>query len=80
MKATGMVRSIDSLGRVVIPMEIRREMNIQEGDSLEIFTDDNGSIILKKYQRGCINCGSFDNLKALPNGDLVCEKCIKGAR
>lgn len=49
MKATGIVRRIDDLGRVVIPKEIRRTMRIHEGDSLEIFTDRNGEVIFKKY-------------------------------
>jgi AbrB family transcriptional regulator (stage V sporulation protein T) len=49
MKATGIVRRIDELGRVVIPMEIRRTMKIREGDPLEIFTDTDGELILRKY-------------------------------
>ena len=49
MKATGIVRRIDDLGRVVIPKEIRRTLRIREGDPLEIFTDRDGEIILKKY-------------------------------
>ena len=49
MKATGIVRRIDDLGRVVIPKEIRRTLRIREGDPLEIFTDRNGEVILKKY-------------------------------
>lgn len=49
MKATGIVRRIDDLGRVVVPKEIRRTMRIREGDPLEIFTDREGEIILKKY-------------------------------
>lgn len=49
MKATGIVRRIDDLGRVVIPKEIRRTMRIREGDPLEVFVDRNGSVILKKY-------------------------------
>ena len=49
MKATGIVRRIDDLGRVVIPKEIRRTLRIREGDSLEIYTDKEGEIILKKY-------------------------------
>jgi len=49
MKATGIVRRIDDLGRVVIPKEIRRTMRIREGDPLEIFTDKNGEVIFKKY-------------------------------
>ena len=49
MKATGIVRRIDDLGRVVVPKEIRRVLRIREGDSMEIFTDAEGEIILKKY-------------------------------
>ena len=49
MKATGIVRRIDDLGRVVIPKEIRRTMHIREGDPLEIFTDKDGELIFKKY-------------------------------
>ena len=49
MKATGIVRRIDDLGRIVVPKEIRRTLRIREGDPLEIFTDRDGEIILKKY-------------------------------
>ncbi|MFY9121447.1 MAG: AbrB/MazE/SpoVT family DNA-binding domain-containing protein, partial [Syntrophomonadaceae bacterium] len=49
MKATGIVRRIDDLGRVVIPKEIRRTLRIREGDPLEIFVDREGEVILKKY-------------------------------
>ena len=49
MKATGVVRRIDDLGRVVIPKEIRKVLRIKEGDPLEIFTDQNGEVVLKKY-------------------------------
>ena len=49
MKATGVVRRIDDLGRVVIPKEIRKTLRIKEGDPLEIFTDREGQVILKKY-------------------------------
>ncbi len=49
MKATGIVRRIDELGRIVVPKEIRRTLRIREGDPLEIFTDKDGEIILKKY-------------------------------
>ena len=49
MKATGIVRRIDDLGRVVIPKEIRRTMRIREGDPLEIYTDREGEVIFKKY-------------------------------
>ncbi len=49
MKATGIVRRIDDLGRVVIPKEIRRTLKIREGEALEIFTSDNGEVVFKKY-------------------------------
>ena len=51
MKATGIVRRIDDLGRIVIPKEIRRTLRIKEGDPLEIFTDREGEVILKKYSQ-----------------------------
>ena len=51
MKATGVVRRIDDLGRVVIPKEIRKTLRIREGDPLEIFTAKDGEVILKKYSR-----------------------------
>jgi AbrB family looped-hinge helix DNA binding protein len=51
MKATGIVRRIDDLGRVVIPKEIRRTMRIREGDPLEIYTDKEGGVIFKKYSQ-----------------------------
>lgn len=50
MKATGLVRRIDDLGRVVIPKEIRRTLNIKEGDPLEIYTGEDGAVIFRKYQ------------------------------
>lgn len=50
MKSTGIVRRIDDLGRVVIPKEIRRTLNLKEGDPLEIYTDNEGSLILRKYR------------------------------
>ena len=75
MKATGIVRRIDDLGRVVIPKEIRRTLRIKEGDPLEIFTDREGEIILKKYQPGCIFCNDARNV-TLFKGKLVCDKCL----
>lgn len=50
MKATGIVRRIDDLGRVVIPKEIRRTLNIREGDPLEVFVGENGSVVFQKYK------------------------------
>ena len=64
MKATGIVRRIDDLGRVVIPKEIRRTLRIREGDPLEIFTDREGGVILKKYSPiGVIRMHSFQQVE-----------------
>ena len=56
MKSTGIVRQMDHLGRVVLPIELRRTLDIHEKDALEIYVDED-SIILKKYEPACIFCG-----------------------
>lgn len=61
MKSTGIVRKVDELGRVVLPIELRRTLNINEKDALEIFTD-NDKIILKKYEPADIFTGEMDDL------------------
>lgn len=61
MKSTGIVRKIDSLGRMVLPSELRANFNLKEGDSLEIFTN-NDMIVLKKYTPADIFTGDMDNL------------------
>lgn len=61
MKSTGIVRKVDELGRVVLPIELRRSLNIDVKDSLEIFVD-NEKIVLKKYEPADIFTGSMDNL------------------
>lgn len=75
MKATGIIRRVDELGRVVIPIEIRNQFNIIEKDPIEIYVDDS-SIILKKYEPNCIFCGSTENLVEYKD-KLICEKCSK---
>lgn len=75
MKSTGIVRKIDELGRVVLPMELRRTLNIGDKDSLEIFIEDE-SIILRKYERGCQYCGSIEDVVTF-KGKLVCVSCIE---
>lgn len=62
MKATGIVRPVDALGRVVIPVELRRNLNIKTEDSLEIFVDGQ-YIMLKKYEPSCIFCGEVSDSK-----------------
>jgi AbrB family transcriptional regulator (stage V sporulation protein T) len=75
MKATGIVRRIDDLGRVVIPKEIRRTLRIREGDPLEIFTDREGEVILKKYSPiGELGqfAGQYAEALAQSTGHIVC--------
>ncbi|CAM3940677.1 MULTISPECIES: AbrB/MazE/SpoVT family DNA-binding domain-containing protein [Paenibacillus] len=77
MKATGIVRNLDSLGRIVIPMELRRTLGITEGDPIEIYTDGD-SIILKRYVQGCFICPESDPSKLQSfHSKLICEDCIK---
>ena len=75
MKATGIVRKVDELGRIVLPIELRRTLDIAERDPLEIYVD-GSSIILTKYQPACIFCGDPQNIIAY-KGKNVCEACLK---
>ena len=74
MTSTGIVRRIDSVGRFVLPIELRRTLDIADNDSLEIFIEDN-TIILKKYQPACIFCGDADQVTHF-GGKLLCRACI----
>lgn len=74
MKATGIVRKIDELGRIVLPMELRRTLGIHKEDPVEIFVDDN-NIILRKYEPACIFCGSAVDV-AVIRGKNICRKCL----
>jgi transcriptional pleiotropic regulator of transition state genes len=75
MKSTGVVRRVDELGRIVIPMELRRTLNIGEKDPLEIFVAED-MIILKKYTPGCIFCGSVENVQQYKD-KKVCQDCLR---
>lgn len=75
MKSTGIVRMVDHLGRVVLPMEIRKTMGIHEKDPLEIFTDDD-KIILMRYQPACTFCNNADDIVYF-NGKRICSECLK---
>ena len=75
MKSTGIVRRMDELGRVVIPIEIRNQFNIAEKDPMEIYVD-GSSIVLKKFEPNCIFCGNTKNLLEYKD-KLICEKCSK---
>lgn len=74
--STGIVRTVDRVGRFVIPMELRKHLNIADAeDSLEIFVDDE-KIILKKYSPSCIFCKSLDDIIEY-NGHKICKDCVK---
>ena len=70
MTSTGIVRRIDSVGRFVLPIELRRTLEIADNDSLEIFIEDN-TIILKKYQPACIFCGNARDVSTY-KGKNIC--------
>ena len=75
MKATGVVRKVDELGRIVLPIELRRTLGINIKDSLEIFVDGE-SIILKKYNPCCIFCGEGNDMVNYM-GKNICSECAK---
>ncbi len=75
MKSTGIVRKVDELGRIVLPKETRKILDIKEKDSLEIFID-NDKIILAKYEPACILCAGADNIVYF-NGKRICSDCIE---
>lgn len=75
MKSTGIVRKVDELGRVVIPIEIRNQFQIVEKDPIEIYVD-GSSIVLKKYEKSCLFCGNSKKLVEY-KGKLICSKCLK---
>lgn len=73
MKSTGIVRKVDELGRIVLPIELRRTMNIEVKDALEIYVDGD-QIVLKKYEPSCIFCGSAKDIIHY-KGKNVCSAC-----
>lgn len=75
MKSTGIVRKVDELGRVVIPIEIRNQFEIAEKDPIEIYVD-GSSIILKKYEKSCFFCGNTKKIIEYKN-KLICSKCLE---
>ncbi len=75
MKATGIVRKVDELGRIVLPIELRRTLNIDIRDPLEIYVDGE-SIMLKKYQPACIFCDNAKDITVF-KGKNICAHCLK---
>ena len=74
MKSTGIVRKVDELGRIVLPIELRRTLEIAERDSLEIYVE-GSTIILKKYEPACIFCGDAKDVVNY-RGRNICRKCL----
>ncbi|MBQ8383548.1 MAG: AbrB/MazE/SpoVT family DNA-binding domain-containing protein [Clostridia bacterium] len=74
MKATGIVREVDALGRFVIPKEIRKTLGIDTFSALEIYTEGD-TIILRKYAPACIFCNELDDMTTY-EGKLMCKRCI----
>ncbi|MBE7048558.1 MAG: AbrB/MazE/SpoVT family DNA-binding domain-containing protein [Ruminococcaceae bacterium] len=74
MKSTGIVRKVDELGRIVLPIELRRTLDIAEKDSLEIYVD-GSTIILRKYEPSCVFCGNAKDVFIF-KGRNVCSNCM----
>lgn len=75
MNRVGIVRNLDSLGRIVIPKEMRKKLELNEGEPVTI-TDGDNVIIIKKYRKGCIFCGSEFDIREYKN-IWICSKCRK---
>ena len=75
MKSTGIVRQLDSMGRIVLPSDLRKSLDLEERDSVEFFSDD-GMIILRKYQPTCVFCGGTEGLFPF-RGKNVCHGCAE---
>ncbi len=74
MRSLGMVRRIDELGRIVLPIEIRRMMELNPGDGVEIFSEKD-RVVLQKYAPACIFCGEADEIITY-KGKKICQKCF----
>lgn len=75
MKSTGIVRKVDELGRIVLPIEMRRTLYIGEKDALEIYVE-GSSVILKKYKPSCVFCDATKDITVF-KGKNICPKCLK---
>jgi AbrB family transcriptional regulator, transcriptional pleiotropic regulator of transition state genes len=74
MKSTGIVRKVDELGRIVLPIELRRTLGIEERDSIAVLVDGD-HIILRKYEPACLFCGSVDDV-VIYKGKRICKDCL----
>ena len=75
MKATGIVRKIDNLGRIVVPKELRETMEIDKKDPMEIYVDGMDQIVLQKYEPACVFCGDKENTLEF-NDKTICQSCV----
>lgn len=73
MKSTGMVRKLDHLGRLVLPIELRRNLGIEAGDPIEFYVDGD-KVILKKFNNSCVFCGEKENVQQYKD-KYICKKC-----
>jgi len=78
MKTTGIIRQLDTLGRIVLPIELRRTLDIGPKDNLEIFVEGN-SVILRKYEPNCFFCGENRGLVSFRD-KMICARCLKELR
>lgn len=78
MKSTGIVRRIDDLGRIVLPIELRRTLDIGDRETMEIFVE-GSSVVLKKYRPTCIFCDSAKDITIF-KGKNICPKCLQELR
>ncbi|OPG89580.1 hypothetical protein B2I21_36285 [Chryseobacterium mucoviscidosis] len=77
MKSTGIVRQVDELGRIVIPIELRRVLGMDVGEPVEIFIDDQANrLMFRKYQSGCLFCDSMESISYF-RGRQVCSSCLR---
>lgn len=76
MKATGYVRKLDSLGRIVLPKSLRKQLKINEGDNIEMFVDEQGNVVLDKYVPRCTFCESASEEMIEFKGKTICRNCL----
>lgn len=76
MKPTGTIRRIDELGRIVLPMKLRKALGLEIRDPVEMFVDDNNCVLVKKYLPSCILCGDNSDVLSF-KGRNVCKACLK---
>ena len=75
MKSTGIIRKVDELGRIVVPVELRKKLNINIKDEVEIYVE-RSSIVIKKYDPSCVFCGKTSDLEEFED-KLICKKCLE---